>query len=384
MAISPESLFNSPICFRDTDGSNPVYFIINAADPDGAADPQASATKGSLYFQPGDTDDTSQLYQKVADNDADADWQKVGVDNNEEAVSVEGDWTWDAANRINFRDTTLYIYSPAASTGAIALGATGDVWQLGDQAASNYVQFDFIGEATLSGSARFNARNCFEIYDDFIQQTFTKADTPWILNAGSDDLAVEPVIDAQECGVLKMTTGDDDGTTAVDGVQVVAHIPVQADSGGLVFEARLHINTAITNVSVFAGLTDITTLEEPFTNAADVVTSNATDAVGLLYDTDATTDEWWMCAVDGDADDAGIAATGTAPTADIYQKLRFDVSSDGNTIKFYIDGTLEGTFSGSNGVDASTNLYATIVACGDGTASKTVDVDYIYVGHNRA
>jgi len=281
MAITPKWTMISEGCWQDSSSANPVYVIVNTAAPDGAADPEASATKGSLYFRPGTTDDYSQLYMKVADNDADADWAKVLVNFNEEAVTFEGAVTMGTSTRFQVRDSTLYIYSPAASTGAIALGASGDVWQIGDQAASNYVEFDFRGEASLVGTARFNARNAFEIFDDFIQQTFTKADTPWILNAGSDGQAVEPVIDAQECGVLLMTTGDDDGTTAVDAVQVVGHIPIQADSGGLVFEARLHINTAITNISVFAGLTDVTTLEEPFSNAADVLTSNADDAVGF-------------------------------------------------------------------------------------------------------
>ena len=233
------------------------------------------------------------------------------------------------------------------------------------------------------GTARFNARNAFEIFDDFLQQTFTEADTPWILNSGSDGQAIDPAISAAERGVLLMTTGDDTGATAVDATQIICHIPVQADSGGLVFETRLHINTAITNVSVFAGLTDVTTLEEAFSNAADVLTSNATDAAGFLYDTDATTDEWWMAAVDGDVDDAGNATLGTAPVADTYQVLRMEVSADGATINFYIDGTLVDTLSADTGVSPDVNLYATIIACGDGTASKTVDVDYIYVGHDR-
>jgi len=383
MAITPKWTLVSDGCWQDSSSANPVYFIVNIEAPDGASDPQASATKGSIYVRPGTTDDYSQWYMKVADNDADADWQKILVNANEEAVTFEGAVTMGTSTRFQVRDATLYIYSPAASTGAIALGASGDVWQIGDQASSNYVEVDFRGEASLVGTARFNSRNAFEIFDDFLQQTFTEADTPWILNSGTDPQAIDPAITAAECGVLLMTTGDDDGTTAVDAVQIVGHIPVQADSSGLVFETRLHINTAITNISVFAGLTDVTTLEEPFSIAAGAYTSNATDAAGFVYDTSATTDEWHMVAVDGGVDDAGCATTGTAPVADTYQKLRMEVSSDGATINFYIDGTLEDTLSGDTGVSPDVNLYPTIVVCGDSTASKTVDVDYIYVGHNR-
>ena len=383
MAISPEWTLRSEGCWQDTSGANPIYIIVNTEQPAGASAPQSDATKGSIYVRPGTTDDYSQWYMKVASNNADADWQKILVNYNEEAVTLEGALTMATSTRIQVRDSTLYIYSPSASTAAIALGATGDVWQIGDQTSSNYVQFDFRGEASLVGSARFNARNCFEIYDDFIQQTLTEADTPWILNSGTDPQAIDPAISAAECGVLLMTTGDDDGTTAVDATQIVGHIPVQADSGGLVFETRLHINTAITNVSIFAGLTDVTTLEEPFSNAADVLTSNADDACGFLYDTSATTDEWWMTAVDGGVDDSGCATLGTAPVADVYQKLRMEVSADGATINFYIDGTLEDTLSADTGVSPDVNLYPTVIVCGDGAASKTVDVDYIYCGHNR-
>lgn len=383
MAITPKWTFVSDGCWQDSSSANPIYFIVNTAAPDGAADPQASATKGSIYVRPGTTDDYSQWYMKVADNDADADWQKVLVNYNEEAVTLEGALTMATSTRFQVRDSTLYIYSPAASTGAIALGASGDVWQIGDQASSNYIEVDFRGEASLTGTARFNNRGALEIYDDFTYQAIAETYTPWILNSGTDPQAIDPAISAAERGVLLMTTGDDDGTTAVDATQLIAHIPVQADSGGLVFECRLHINTAITNVSIFAGLTDVTTLEEAFSNAADVITSNADDACGFLYDTSATTDEWWMCAVDSTVDDAGNATLGTAPVADTYQVLRMEVSADGATINFYIDGTLEDTLSADTGVSPDVNLYATIIACGDGTASKTVDVDFIYVGHDR-
>jgi len=321
---------------------------------------------------------------KVAVNDADADWRKVLVDYNEEAVTLEGAVTMGTSTRLQFRDSTLYIYSPSASTAAIALGASGDVWQIGDQASTNYVQVNFRGEATLEGSARFEPMGAVQFFDDFINyQTWVEAETPWVFNEGTDGSAADPAIASEEYGVATLVTGAGDGTTAEDASQMVLHFPVQADSGGLVFETRLHIDTAITNVAVFAGFTDSTAREEPFTNAADVITSTCSDGCGFLYDTGATTDEWWMVAVDTNEDDTGNATTGTAPVADTYQILRLEVSSDGATILFYIDGTLEGTFSGSFGVSPDVNLYATVIACGDGTASKSVDVDYVWVSHNR-
>ena len=382
MAVEPTTTHRSPIQLDDTDGANSSALIIATGDPDGAADPMASAGKSALYFNADESDDEMGIWAKVDEADADDDWVRVLLANCSTAVDINGDWEWQTDTGIFFRDAGQFIYSPAANTAALALAASGDTWRIGDMASSNYLYVDFQGELHCTGTAKINSRDVFEIFDDFTYRAIAETYTPWILNSGTDPQAIDPAISAAEGGVLLMTTGDDTGATAVDATQIICHIPVQADSGGLVFETRLHINTAITNVSVFCGLTDVTTLEEPFTNAADVITSNATDACGFLYDTSATTDEWWMCAVDSDADDSGNAATGTAPVADTYQVFRVEVSANGNSIKYYIDGTLEGTLTNA-GVTETANLYATVIACGDGTASKTVDIDYIYVGHQR-
>jgi len=383
MANTPKAHLVTVVRLYDEDSSDYIELLMNDSAPSGAADPWASAPKGSLHVHGNATDDCPVLYQKVANAGADDDWVTTWVDKDEAAKTLEANLTMAAANAILLRDSGQKIYSPAADTGALVTAASGDAWQIGDQAGSNYVQINHRGELTLEGTARVETQGAFQLFDDFLYQTLAESDTPWVLNKGSDGSAADPAIDAQECGVLKLTTGAGDGSTAQDGSQVVCHIPVQADSGGLVGEARLHINTAITNLAVNVGFTDSKALEEPFTIAAgDAITSTASDAACFVYDTDADTDEWFMCAVDSDTDDTGNATTGTAPTADTYQTFRIEIDSDGNTIRFYIDGTLEGTLTGG-GISPDVDLYFTVIACGDGTASKTVDVDYIYVAHNR-
>ena len=223
----------------------------------------------------------------------------------------------------------------------------------------------------------------FVMLDDFVYQTMTEANTPWILNSGSDAEAIDSAINADAYGVARMTTGDADGTMAADGTQMVSHIKVVPNQGGVEVEARLKINTAVTDVSVNFGLTDVTTLEEPFEiGGSDAITSNATDACCFVYDTGADTDEWFACAVDSDTDDTDSATTGVAPVADTYQVLKIAVSADGNTINFYIDGTLVNTLE-NGGVSPDADLYATITACSTTTTSKTVDVDYIKVVASR-
>jgi len=223
----------------------------------------------------------------------------------------------------------------------------------------------------------------WEIFDDFNYQTIAATYTPWVLNSGASGTAADPAISAQENGVLQLVTGDDDGTTARDGSQFAGAVPVQADSGGLFVEARLHINTAIANARVNFGLTDVTTLEEPYTCTGTAYAAAANDAVVFLYDAAATAaGSWHACAVDSTVEDTTNDPMASGPTADTYQKLRIEVSVGGGTCTFYVDDVLKATLSGG-GVTPNTNLYPTIIACGDGTASKTVDVDYIHVGHNR-
>lgn len=226
-------------------------------------------------------------------------------------------------------------------------------------------------------------RDVFGVFDDFTYQTIPETDTPWVLNSGTDAEAIDPAINAQEGGVIRLTSGDAGTGVAADGSQLVCHIPMQADSGGLVFETRLHINTAVTTVQVIAGFTDVTTLELPAAvGGSDAITTTASDGVLFVFDTDADTDEWFGIGVAGDTDATGNGALGVAPAADTYQTLRIEVDSDGATARFFIDGTEQGALT-ANAVSASTNLHATVLVNATTTTSRTVDVDYVYAGHNR-
>lgn len=265
---------------------------------------------------------------------------------------------------------TFYVVGTTSLTGPV--GITGATTITGNVAIT--------GNITASGEVKSIAKVSY--FDDFLYQTLLETSTPWILNKGSDGAAADPVIAAAEDGKIVLTAGAGDGSTAQDGSQIVCAIPMQADSGGLVFETKLHINTAITGVSVIAGFTDVTTLEEPATIATATITTNATDMAAFVYDDGATSKTWFAVAVDGDTDDTGNGTTGSAPVAATDQTLRIEVSADGATILFYIDGVLKKTLSGAAGVSPDVNLYATIIVCGTGETGS-IDVDYIYVAVNR-
>lgn len=227
------------------------------------------------------------------------------------------------------------------------------------------------------------SREVFSIFDDFLHQTLTEADTPWIFNSGSDDLAVDPAVNAQAGGALRLTSGDAGTGIAADGSQVVSHVPMTPDKGGLVFEARLKINTAVTGAQVVAGFTDVTTLELPASiGGSDAITTTLSNGCVFVYDVGADTDQWFAVGVSGDTDATGSGATGVAPVADTWVTLRIEVDADGQGARFYINGTLVATLT-ANAAAAGTNLYATVVVNSTTTASKVVDVDYLYAGHNR-
>ena len=236
----------------------------------------------------------------------------------------------------------------------------------------------------MSGSRSLAHQTQWFEHDELNGQIDTEIDHKWILNAGSDAQALDPAPDtAQAGGVWKLVTGNADGAVANDGSQMVwADMPIQLDSAGgnTVIEARIRIKSAITTCSVSFGLTDSTALEEPFSNATDTITAVAADAVAFLYDSAATTDTWWGVAVDSTTKDGGNASTGVAPVADAWQILTIEISNDGATINFYINGgTASLALSGSTGVGPNVVLYPFVIANATTTTSRTVDVDYVRV-----
>lgn len=216
-------------------------------------------------------------------------------------------------------------------------------------------------------------------FDDFIGDTvlaqYTEA-------SGTDAEAVQTIVEEQ-FGVYQLTSGNAGVNTAGDAEQVSLSLEWQPDQGAMVFETRLHLDTAITNVELCVGLTDNVALELPFTNASDVITAVANDAVAFCFDTNATTLEWFALGVASTTKATGNAATGTAPTADIYQTLRIEIDDGGADCRFYIGGALVGTLT-ANCVTVTVALAPVVViSSAQNVAGAVVDVDYILVGAAR-
>lgn len=220
-----------------------------------------------------------------------------------------------------------------------------------------------------------------ELFDDFLGDVLADQ---WNTRVGSDGQCTAFAIRAsQPRGLIRGVTGDDAGATmALNGIQVDSDLNWRADQSGLVMEFRV-VLPAITLLSLFIGLTDqIAALEAPITSAAsgDTITTNATDAVGVMFDTSMATDNWWLVGVannvDATAQDAGVA-----PTANVAEVWRIEVSKAG-TATFYRNGTQIGTAM-TVAVTATAGLTPVVTAFSRGAVQRNVDLDYIMVQAKR-
>jgi hypothetical protein len=141
------------------------------------------------------------------------------------------------------------------------------------------------------------------------------------------DWTVTPAVGGTAVGTIGSTTA----SMAVSGIQLDRGLAWRADQGDLVFETRIKLS-AITNIAVFVGFTDQTAaLEMPIQSAAsaDTFTTNATDAIGFMFDTSMATDDWWITGVANDVD-ATMQDTTFAPVANTYETLRIGVNASGS------------------------------------------------------
>jgi len=194
-------------------------------------------------------------------------------------------------------------------------------------------------------------------------------------------------------GVLRITTGNDDGNAVVlpDLSGVTSYLNWQAANGDLVIQVRMKMSR-ITLAYAFIGFTDLITIEAPIYAAGslDTITTDATDAVGFMFDTGMATDVWHLVGVANGTDAAiqtlsaaVVGAAQAAPVADDFATFRIEVTAAG-VATFFINGKQVGTaMTGAvtPGADLTPVVYASNT---DGTSALTMDVDYIHVAMNRA
>jgi hypothetical protein len=188
----------------------------------------------------------------------------------------------------------------------------------------------------------------------------------WTVNRGTDTTdAISFAIESY--GVGAMTTGNGGTGFASDGVYKVGPSAGTAASVAKRYVERIK-TSAITTVSIFMGFTDTAAFEEPMSLSGTTWTTTATDAVGFLFDTAATTVTIRFMAVKNDVD-ATHVDTGLAYVADTYIELAVEVDTDG-TARGYINGTLAGTLS--TAVTTSVALYPVLTATARSTSIRKI------------
>ncbi len=216
------------------------------------------------------------------------------------------------------------------------------------------------------------------IFDDF-------------LGASGGDASVNRFDTVEDGGTSVLSAFNQNGdmilttsTTDNHGNQVFGVHPGKANYGGLFMEARVKNVTDITNIALFVGFHDTVTIEEPLAYSGTTLTAQSgADTAGFLYDVDGTTDQYIAATVDsGTADSSGLLGTGAVPVADAYQTFRVEISKDGLTCKFFIDGNLAAT-QNTAGVTETVALYPMVSIHNRSAASNVVHVDYMMYGWNR-
>ena len=221
-----------------------------------------------------------------------------------------------------------------------------------------------------------------EFKDDFFGDT-VNGDF-WNLYSGTDAQATNPTINTNLIdGIASLQYGDDAaGDMAANGSELVGARQWRINEGTLRFEAAIYVPFP-TDICVYAGFTDNSaSLEMPFTlGPSDVLTSNATDAVGFLYDTAATTDNIWCVGVANNVDaskkNSGLDFSTTT------RVLRIEIDSSANA-NFYIDGSKVNTTVMQDAVSSSINLAPCIAVFSRTTATSIIACDYVRVYKTRS
>ena len=216
------------------------------------------------------------------------------------------------------------------------------------------------------------------LFDDFLGDVIEDG---WSAAKGSDGQAIIATIQASTAsGAVRLTSGDT--VTVAESCSSLTHgLNWKAGNGGLVMQVKFTPVTSVANVAYFVGFTDTlatTTLEEPFTLSGTTFTSNATDAVGFVFDTAATTDVWYGIGVKADVDTAAV--TCTAPVADTAYTLKIVVDETG-VASFYINDVLQGSVAAA--VTTTVALTPCVEVMARTTTSKAVDIDYVLVEQTR-
>ncbi len=237
-------------------------------------------------------------------------------------------------------------------------------------------------------------RGLVEIFDDFLVDSgalwHASSDT-----GGSSDVVADGTAHINGRWRLATDTTDDDMSEVASGLC----LEVQTQ-GTILFEGALMVETgAVTSVAINAGFNDDPTDASntlPVELSTATFTSNATTFAGLVFDPDATNDDWHAFWVDDDADTgeaiANLRMAGSTPTADkwvTFQVVLTDRGAgNGARGNFHLwdantDPAKYFTKVFNTSVDRDAVLAAYVGMENRDAVAHNVDVDYLYICAGR-
>lgn len=232
----------------------------------------------------------------------------------------------------------------------------------------------------------------FVVFDDFDGATLLGT---WQVAKGTDGATANFALNGGLSGTIQGTTGATSTTMAGSGIQIAAHLNLQAQgaagaaaSNNLEFDVRVQ-TSAITGLCLFVGFTSqVAALQMPIqgSGVGNGLTINNNNAVGFLFDTSMTANDWWCVGAK-----AGVAANaidcGSGPTAATYDQLHISIDQLGNANFWRTTGGSilaqpvqqppSGAITMANAVTPTTPLTPVIAAFSRIAVSKNITADYI-------
>jgi hypothetical protein len=234
-------------------------------------------------------------------------------------------------------------------------------------------------EMVVGSGARLNQTAVVNYFTDFLGDALEDELLAGVGSGTGNAVALSVGVN----GRAEIKTSSADAAIGANGSSLsLGALNWRADQGGLWMETRVQIDN-IADVMIFIGFTDAlaSTVEAPiFLNAADL-DSDADNACGVLFDTDATTDQWCQGGVKATVDTVPVYS-GAAPVAATWYKVRVEVSATGAVQGFINDVAIAPAVA--DAVTITTPLTPIIFVANRGAAARNVLVDYIEVQANRA
>jgi hypothetical protein len=218
------------------------------------------------------------------------------------------------------------------------------------------------------------------MFDDFLAAGI---DGRWSSTAGSgtSNAAATTVAGALN-GAITLKSASDDGTHAANfSTLTTDQLNYLASQGGLTIEARCKISD-VSEAYFFVGFTDTisTTVEGPIFMNAAAIDSDATDACGVVYDIDATTDVFTVGGVKNGTD-TDPQLSSITPVDDTWFTVRVEVSAAGAVQGFINNAPIGDPVA--NAVTTSVALTPAVFIGNRSANQVTLTVDYIMVKGNR-